>query len=249
MSNPGPWKHPPGREPQPARSYSRIALWIAAMLIGTIALVELARLFPDQDQSGNGDVYMVRNVALLALLSSGILYSRRIGLGELARNIAIWTAIAAVLLIGYAYQGELADVGTRLRSELFPSYAVASDKHVVVLTESEGGDYKVTGDVDGTAVTFVVDTGASDVVLSPADARRMGIDPDSLAYDRNYETANGAGLGAALNVNSITIGGITLAHIKVSVNRSPMSYSLLGMTFLKRLKSFEFRDRRLYLRS
>jgi aspartyl protease family protein len=137
----------------------------------------------------------------------------------------------------------------RVRSELIPGYAVASTPHEVVITQGEGDSFYVKGEVDGTTVFFAVDTGASDVTLTPADARRLGLDPDRLVYDRKYESANGAVFGAPYLIKSLTIGGITLNNVEASVNHADMSNSLLGLSFLRRLKSFEVRGRRLYLRS
>ena len=244
----GPWDDRP-REPGPPVSRVRFYIWIAALAGGGLLLWELSRLFPGTANDGWSDTYLVRNVAILALVSSGILYSRQFKVREVVRNIAIWMGIAAVLLLGYTYQDELKAVGMRVRSELVPSYAIEREGKTVVLTQSEGGDYRVTGRVNGMPVTFMIDTGASDIVLSPADAQRLGIDTAALDYDRFYETANGGGQGATVTVDSLSVGGITLDNVKVSVNRAPMSSSLLGMAFLRQLKSFEFQGRRLYLRS
>lgn len=242
-----PW----GNRPREPRQASRIGVfvWIAVVVGGLVLLWQLSRLFPNSHSDGFSDVYLVRNVALLALVSSGLIYVRQFDFGETVRNIALWVVIAAGLLAGYAYKDELKDAGRRIRAELIPSYAVQQDSHTVVIAESEGGGYEVTGSVNGSPVTFAIDTGASDIVLSPADAARIGIDTSTLRYDRFYETANGGGQGATLTVASLAIGSIELDNVKVSVNRAPMSRSLLGMAFLHRLKSFEFRGRRLYLTS
>ncbi|HEX2591884.1 MAG TPA: TIGR02281 family clan AA aspartic protease [Rhizomicrobium sp.] len=242
-----PWNDDP-REPAPPPSRVGVWLWVAFVVGGGLLLWELSRMFPGAINSDdNSDVFLARNVAILALVSGGILRIREFNIRETVRNFALWMGIAAVLLLGYTYQDELFGIGQRVRGELIPSYAVESGGDFVI-TESDGGDYQVTGSVNGQPVTFVVDTGASDVVLSPADAQRLGIDPTTLRFDRAYETANGTGLGAQMTVANLTVGPITLNDMKVSVNQAPMRTSLLGMSFLRRLKSFEFRDRRLYLR-
>lgn len=247
MSN-NPWDRRNEGEPQQV-SHVGLYVWIAIIVGGVLLLWQLSRLFPHASNDGFSDTYLVRNVALLALVSSGLIYVRQFNFGETVRNIALWVVIAAVLLVGYSYRDELSDIGTRVRGELIPSYAVTSDSHTVVLTESEGGGYRVTGAVNGQPVTFTVDTGASDIVFSPADAQRLGIDMSTLRYDRFYETANGGGQGASVTVASLAIGSIELHDVKVSINRAPMRDSLLGMAFLRRLKSFEFRSHRLYLTS
>ncbi len=84
--------------------------------------------------------------------------------------------------------------------------------------------------------------------MSPADARRIGFDPDRLRFTGFAETANGTVRTAAVRLGSIEIGPIRLHDLPASVNQAPMRGSLLGMSFLERLRSFEIRDGVLILR-
>jgi aspartyl protease family protein len=168
---------------------------------------------------------------------------------EAARNIAIWGVVASVLAIGYAYRDELSGVSARVRSEFMPGEPVASvDAHTLRLTQDEGGDFYVFGTANGSRIRFLVDTGASDIVLSPTDAQRLGIDTSTLHFVSGFETANGIGAGARYTLDALSVGPIQLWNVPVSINRTDMHASLLGMAFLKRLKSFEFSGRKLTLR-
>jgi len=118
----------------------------------------------------------------------------------------------------------------------------------MVFAQDRGGDFLVIGSANETPVKFLVDTGASDIVLSPSDAERAGIDIARLKFDRTFETANGEGRGAAFTLDELQIGNMKLFNVPVSVNRATMQTSLLGMAFLSRMKSFEFRGRKLTLR-
>ncbi len=245
MSNPGnPWH----RSPVPP-SRNRVYVWLAVMLILTLGVWGLFRTFPETTLEGQSEVRFVQLLAVLALVASGVVLSRRFTLKESMRNIAIWCGIAAVLAIGYAYQDVLSDVGTRLRAEVLPREPIQFDPRTLIVTESEGDEFVTTGKVNGVRVRFVVDTGASDIVLSPADATRASIDAATLVFSRPTETANGVGYGAPVTVSSLTVGSIRLNDVDVVVNQMPMDSSLLGMAFLRRLKSFEVRGRKLYLRS
>jgi aspartyl protease family protein len=221
MSNdPGPWSHPPPRRRRP---------------------------FPDRVSSSDDWGYIARGVGALALVASSLL-AMRPRLKDAARYVLIWLALGAAVVVGFTYKADLVDAATRMRAALIPAYAVAAGDHSLVLGEDAEGAYHVVGQVNGQAVGFLVDTGASDVVLSPADAERIGVDMASLRYTHAYETANGIGQGATYIAPNLTIGPIRLTNVAMSINQAPMSSSLLGMTFFKRIESFEFKGGQLTLR-
>src|SRR5262249_13181972 len=158
---------------------------------------ELARLFPDAGRGENSDLYLTQNILYVVVVLSAVIFgARQIKWTHALRNIAAWLGIGFALVAVYAYQDEVISGFQRTRGGFIPSYAVGSNRHEVVTTKGEGDSFFVKGSADGTPVTFAVDTGASDVTLTPADARRMGLDPDTLTYDRKYESANGAVFGA-----------------------------------------------------
>ena len=208
--------------------------------------VWLSRLFPNQ-VSGEEWTSPAINIGFAALVGAALLTSG-LKLGRAVRYLAIWGLIGGVLGLGYVYRQDGVEAFDRLRSALIPAYATEIGPGTVVLSESRDGGYDVRAKVNGQPVIFMVDTGASDVVLSPADARRLGVDGRTLIFNRRYETANGAGFGADWRADSLVIGPIRLNDVAVSVNRTPMSRSLLGMSFLKRLDSFEFKHGQLILR-
>ena len=93
------------------------------------------------------------------------------------------------------------------------------------------GDY-LTMTIDGVAVDFLADTGASTVVLSDADARLVGIDPDTLAYLGEANTANGTVQTADVSLKNVSLGPFEDATIRASVTKGAMAGSLLGMNYL-----------------
>ena len=242
--------HEPWRRPGGPRRASRggLVLWLA--LAGGVLLLiwGLNRYFPGAVTWDLHSGWIFYYVALVALISSGLIFGRRIPLGEAARNIALWAGVAAILAVGYVYRDTIRSTFERVQSGMAPGEPVATGPHTLILTADEGGGFAVYGTVNGVRVHFAVDTGASDIVLSPADAKRVGIDTAALRYDRVYETANGIGHGAAVTLNDLTIGPITQFNVPASVNKAPMRTSLLGMSFLRRLKSFEASKDRLVLR-
>jgi aspartyl protease family protein len=131
---------------------------------------------------------------------------------------------------------------------LVPANAVATDDNGLVITASADGHFYVNGRANGQRIRFMIDTGASNITLSPQDASRIGINLSELRFNQRFQTANGVGLGAPYRLDSLSIGSFEFANTRVSVNGADMSTSLLGMSFLERLKSFEFRGSKLYLR-
>ena len=245
----GPWggPQPEDQEPPPRVPRHRRWIWLAlvAVLIG--GLVLLFKAFPGQLQQPQDWGWMGYLIVFMAMLSAGLFTARRIDWGQKARHAAIWVAILAVLVVGVAFRGELEGVGQRVRIAFSGAYPVAAGGEMIVPQQDNGGFY-VMAKVNGQPVRFLVDTGSSDTVLSPADAHRLGLDAPGQAFSRMAETANGTGYGAPITAASLSVGSIELTQMPMVINQAPMSMSLLGMTFLSRLESFQVRDRRLYLK-
>jgi aspartyl protease family protein len=96
--------------------------------------------------------------------------------------------------------------------------------------------------VDGKPLIFLADTGASHIVLSPSDAEKLGVKKSDLKFNRIYETANGTVRGSSIQISDLIIGDIHFRDIDASVNEAEMQNSLLGMSFFKRLESYEVKN-------
>ena len=118
----------------------------------------------------------------------------------------------------------------------------------LIVRAGPNGHFMVDAVVDGVEIRFLVDTGASSVVLTAEDAERLGYRLDGLEYSERYQTANGEIRGAPVILPELRIGDLEIEDVRSSVIRAPLSTSLLGMTFLSRLESFEVRDKGLILR-
>jgi aspartyl protease family protein len=117
-----------------------------------------------------------------------------------------------------------------------------------VVTAGSNGHFVVDAMVNGSPITFLVDTGASDIVLTLADARRLGFLPGNLDFSEQYQTANGEVRGAPVRLRELRIGQYSLYDLDASVNEGPMEVSLLGMSFLQQLRGYQVEDGRLILR-
>jgi clan AA aspartic protease (TIGR02281 family) len=113
--------------------------------------------------------------------------------------------------------------------------------HSLVYRADPRGHVALTAMVNGTPVRFLVDTGASRVTLTAVDARAVGISPGELVFNQRSQTANGLAREAPVTLREIRIDRLSIDNVSAAVNEN-LTVSLLGMSFLRRLKSFEMRD-------
>jgi aspartyl protease family protein len=117
-----------------------------------------------------------------------------------------------------------------------------------VIDAGAGGHFVVEAVVNGAPVTFLVDTGASNVVLTMADAERVGFRPAALRFTERAASANGEVRAAPVVLRELRIGQFSVFDMPASVNEAPLHVSLLGMSFLRRLHGYAVEDGRLILR-
>jgi aspartyl protease family protein len=110
------------------------------------------------------------------------------------------------------------------------------------------GHFLVEAVVNGVPIDFLVDTGASHIVLSVQDARKLGFTANQLQFTQQFQSANGTVRGAPVELRELRIGQLRLFDLEASVNGGPLPISLLGMSFLQRLSSYEVARGRLILR-
>lgn len=110
------------------------------------------------------------------------------------------------------------------------------------------GHFLVDAVVNGADVRFVVDTGASTLVLSRDDAARAGIDSHALVFSERFATANGVALGAPVTLREFRVGSFSLHDVRATVMAGPMPVSLLGMSVLSRFAGHEVQGDKLILR-
>jgi aspartyl protease family protein len=120
---------------------------------------------------------------------------------------------------------------------------------IVVLNADLRGHYMVHPSVEGRTLRMMVDTGASSVALTYEDAERAGIKLAPRDFNRPVGTANGVAMAASVRIAELKVGEIRLTFVDAMVlPRGKLGTSLLGMSFLKRLKGFEVASGRLTLR-
>lgn len=226
------------------------ALIVALALTLVVGLIVwLNGQFPGALADRDSQIDLVWRVTVLVLvLSSVIVAMRSERLGTVVRSLTAWIGLGVVLVVGYSYWDEIAPVARRVGGNLVPAEPQVIAPGTVALRAGTGRHFRAVAEVNGQRVQFLIDTGASDVALTRDDARRIGIDPDRLTYNLPYRTANGTSFGAAVRIDQIRIGDITVDDIGGHVAAGDLGQSLLGMSFLRRLSGFEVRGDELILR-
>jgi aspartyl protease family protein len=213
-----------------------VGFWLLIMLGATVALVfVLEHLFPGTLDDPDARMSLIYRLGWLALIGASVLAFARARPKSALRNAAIWVAIFVVLTGIMSFKDDAAFIGKRFLGALSPMQGMAHEDGSVSFPAGPDGHFHIQALVNGGRVTFMVDTGASDIVLAPNDARRIGFDPDMLEFDQLAETANGTVSGAAIRLDSLTVGPIDMGGVPATVNGADMSESLLGMEFLNRL--------------
>ena len=104
-----------------------------------------------------------------------------------------------------------------------------------ILTADVAGHFYTTGNINGSSVRFLVDTGASMISLGASDARRIGIDA-SRGQRGVTNTANGQAVVSRVKLDTVRVGEIVLNNVDALVHQQDMPMVLLGMSFLNRME-------------
>ncbi|MGB0498183.1 MAG: retropepsin-like aspartic protease family protein [Rubricella sp.] len=169
-------------------------------------------------------IYMtVLGVALL----SGLFALYRNRLSTAMQHGAIWLLIFLAATLLAAWSDELGDA-------LFPTRVATITEDVIEIRRHPSGHFIAEGAVNGVPVEFIVDTGATHIVLSRADAQRAGIDTEGLVFSGRALTANGPVGTAMVDLERLAFGGIEDRGVRATVNEGALDISLLGMAWLDR---------------
>ena len=179
-------------------------------------------------------------VLLLAVVGGWVFAQGAQGRRRSLKQAATWTLIFLAAIAG-------AGLWQDIRSEITPRQALVGADAAVEVPRARDGHYYLTLEVNGTPVDFVVDTGATAVVLSREDARRVGIDLDRLWFDGRARTANGEVRTASARIDTLALGPHVERGVRVWVTDGDLDTSLLGMEYLSRFARIEIEDGRLVL--
>ena len=153
--------------------------------------------------------------------------------------VAVGQSLAGVKVISVQGEQAVVETGGKKRPLRVGQHAIgaapADGSGMIVMTADNQGHFYATGSVNGAAVRFLVDTGATMVSLGANDARRIGLD-----FNRGQkgmtQTANGQTMVSKVKLDTVRIGDVTLHNVDALIHQTEMPMALLGMSFLNRME-------------
>lgn len=176
------------------------------------------------------------NLIYLALLGGVIAFwfftSGRTSMNKVLQQMSIWALIFIGVIAAYGMWGDI-------RQTVAPGQTIEKGGARIQLPRAPDGHYYARANINGVSIRFVVDTGASGVVLRKADAESAGIKLEELAFLSEAMTANGPVRIATVRTQSFGFPGLEISGFRVNVNEGQMSQSLMGMSYLQTFEKIE----------
>ena len=163
----------------------------------------------------------------------------RDNLPKLIKSASAWVIIFSCFVAGYGLWHDLSNretiVGKKNASE-------------ITIRMNEDGHFLAKVLVNDVEIQFLIDTGATHIVLSKEDAEKLDYDLSKLIFWGKSNTANGIVETAPVRLQSVKLGQFSDVNVLAYINKGIMKQSLLGMSFLNNFSSVEFQRETLYLR-
>jgi len=173
-------------------------------------------------------------ICILLLVSS--LAARRLSLGEVAKAALAWIAIFAALFAIFSFRFEFIGIWERVKAYISGTAGQSISSEAIELRRQDDGHYWLLVDINGKAVRFMVDSGATMTAINATTAKEVGVEADG--YPIILSTANGRVAAKRGNVRSLVVGPHRIENHAVVVSESFGDVNLLGMNFLNSMQSW-----------
>ena len=184
----------------------------------------------------------------LVLVGSGLM-ARRLPLGQSLKMVIAWLLIFGAAFLAFALKDDFIALGHRAYAEVTGDNVVSSGRGEIRIRMADDGQFYVNGEVNGHAVRFMVDSGASVTTLSHATARATGIEPDG-GFGVIVDTANGTAMFDRGSVGRLKVGPIERGNVAVQISRlEEDDLNVIGMNFLSTLSAWGVEGSTLRLKS
>lgn len=193
-----------------------------------------------QDLNSDDQAVLVYLILILIIVGGSMAISSRGQLNRTLQQISIWGLIFVGAIGAYSLRD-------RIEASLYPERAMISERGTISFNRARDGHFYAEVEVNGKKIEFVIDTGASEIVLTEKDAEILGYPVRDLIYSGRASTANGVVPIARITLNKITLGRFTDRNVAATVNGGELDTSLLGMRYLERFRKIEIAGSRLTL--
>jgi aspartyl protease family protein len=183
---------------------------------------------------------LVYLVLLGAMVTLWFFVQNRQSLNRTLQQGAVWGLIFLGTIAAFGLWGDI-------RQTVNPQQLVLSETGRIEVPRGPDGHYYLTLDINNAPVRFVVDTGATSMVLTKTDAERVGLTEDDMIFYSEAMTANGPVRTAPVRLDAVALGPFHDANVRAFVNEGEMRQSLLGMEYLSRYARLEIANGRLIL--
>lgn len=183
------------------------------------------------------NINLVFAIGALVLVASA-LFSRRIGFGEIIRNILIWVAIFAVFIVAFSYQREILAVWNRVSGEMSGANQQTVVGGTIRIQQSADGHFWVDANVNAQPVRFLIDSGATTTAMNLRTAQMSGVDVSDSPFPVILSTANGSVQAQRGSIDSLQIGPMEVRNLPVVVAPEFGDSNVIGMNFLSSLRSW-----------
>ena len=190
------------------------------------------------------DEWQIGRATYLILLGSVLVFwffvQNRQNIGKTLQQAVAW---------GLIFLGVIAAIGLweDIRQTIRPSLGTVTADGRIEVPRAPDGHYYLTLGINGTPVEFLVDTGATDMVLTLNDAKRAGVQTSDLAFHGRAMTANGPVRTAPIRLDTVSLGPVSDHNLRAWVSEGDMPQSLLGMAYLQRWSNIQISDGALVL--
>lgn len=160
--------------------------------------------------------------------------------GAEPQTVRVGEALDGVKLISVQGDQAVVEIGGKKRPLRVGQHAIGAanpgdGSGKITMTADVQGHFYTTGNINGTSVRFLVDTGATMISLGASDARRIGLD-FSRGQKGMIQTANGQAVVSKVQLDTVRVGDVTLHNVDALIHQNEMPIALLGMSFLNRME-------------
>jgi aspartyl protease family protein len=173
-------------------------------------------------------------VSLLMVVSA--LAARRLPLGQTIKMASAWIAIFAGMFVVFSFRPEIKAVWQRVHADLSGTANQSIEGGKITLTRGDDGHFQILATANGKPIQFVIDSGATNTMISGEAAQDVGIEVDRSGFPVFLDTANGTSRAFRAEIALFKLNSIEVKDMKVLVSDTLGNTNLLGMDFLSGLR-------------